>query len=71
MYLIARPPNMLPTHTLTGTNSTGQTSSRKRSVRAELPHVKKRSSASVSASTGILSVAGSALAVAVLGLSIF
>ncbi|KAL1409970.1 Reversal of tor2 lethality [Vanrija albida] len=30
LYLIARPPNMLPTHTLTGTNSTGQTSTRRR-----------------------------------------
>lgn len=30
LYLIAKPPNMLPTHTLTGTNSTGQTSTRRR-----------------------------------------
>ncbi|WOO79256.1 Protein ROT1 [Vanrija pseudolonga] len=30
MYLIAKPPNMLPTHTLTGTNSSGQTSTRRR-----------------------------------------
>ncbi|TXT11126.1 hypothetical protein VHUM_01877 [Vanrija humicola] len=30
LYLIARPPNMLPTHPLIGTNSSGQTNTRRR-----------------------------------------
>ncbi|KAK4689341.1 hypothetical protein P7C73_g752, partial [Tremellales sp. Uapishka_1] len=32
MYLVAKPPNMLPTQILTGVNASGQTQTRKRSV---------------------------------------
>ncbi|CAD6572556.1 MAG: Reversal of tor2 lethality [Tremellales sp. Tagirdzhanova-0007] len=37
MYLTAKPPNMLPTQILTGTNASGQTQSRKRSTKSINP----------------------------------
>ncbi|ODO05407.1 hypothetical protein L198_02100 [Cryptococcus wingfieldii CBS 7118] len=45
MYLIAKPPNMLPTQYITGTNATGQTNSRKRDLTAPVRDFFKRSAA--------------------------
>ncbi|WVQ67133.1 uncharacterized protein L199_005328 [Kwoniella botswanensis] len=50
MNLIAKPPNMLPTQTLTGVNASGQTNTRKRSLTSSPLDIFKRSSASNRAS---------------------
>lgn len=52
MFLIAKPPNMLPTQYLTGTNASGQTNSRKRSFTQHLDMF-KRSAASPRTSTSM------------------
>ncbi|KAK6909559.1 hypothetical protein L486_00789 [Kwoniella mangroviensis CBS 10435] len=52
MNLIAKPPNMLPTQTLTGVNASGQTNTRKRSLTSSPLDIFKRSSASNRASIG-------------------
>lgn len=43
MFLVAKPPNMLPTQILTGVNATGQTSTRKRSFTQSLDFLKRSS----------------------------
>ncbi|WWD03503.1 hypothetical protein V865_001555 [Kwoniella europaea PYCC6329] len=50
MNLIAKPPNMLPTQTLTGVNASGQTNTRKRSLTSSPLDIFKRSTASNRAS---------------------
>lgn len=49
MYLIARPPNMLPTQVLTGTNSSGSTVGRRSFIPAQVQSVEKRSKSSAMA----------------------
>lgn len=64
MYLIARPPNMLPTQVLTGTNSSGQTVGRRRSFIPAQAIEKRSKSAAVGvvAAPAALVVAGLAAA---------
>lgn len=69
MYLIAKPPNMLPTQILTGRNASGQTITRKRSVADLFKRSAAPRSAGVGAETGVLALAVGGVA-AVLGLGI-
>ncbi|WVQ84911.1 hypothetical protein IAT38_007074 [Cryptococcus sp. DSM 104549] len=45
MFLVAKPPNMMPTQILTGVNASGQTTSRKRSLTSSPLDIFKRSAA--------------------------
>lgn len=51
MFLVAKPPNMLPTQVLTGSNASGQTNTRKRSTMS-LERFMKRSGASPNTAVG-------------------
>ncbi|KAL7418334.1 Reversal of tor2 lethality [Cryptotrichosporon argae] len=54
MYLVANPPNMLPTQYLTGTNASGQTSSRKRNFEARASGATKLAIGAFTASGALL-----------------